>query len=66
VPGKDDRIEQLQVAVEHRTAIGIALGMLMERHRISQEGAFDLLRSRSQRENRKVYDIAVEMAHAQA
>ncbi len=58
-----ERIEQLTEAVEHRTVIGIALGMLMERFGFSQDEAFAYLRRCSQAQNRKLYDIAVECAH---
>ena len=59
----DDRelIEQLTVAVAHRTTIGIALGILMERFDLNREGAFDCLRRMSQHHNRKLYDIATEI-----
>jgi AmiR/NasT family two-component response regulator len=55
-----ERIEQLTQAVEHRTVIGIALGMLMERFDFGQEEAFAYLRRCSQGQNRKLYDIALE------
>jgi AmiR/NasT family two-component response regulator len=55
-----ERIEQLTQAVEHRTVIGVALGMLMERFGFSQDEAFGYLRRCSQAQNRKLYDIAVE------
>jgi AmiR/NasT family two-component response regulator len=57
-----ERIEQLTEAVEHRTAIGVALGMLMERFGFTQDEAFGYLRRCSQAQNRKLYDIAVEFA----
>jgi AmiR/NasT family two-component response regulator len=53
-------VEQLTVAVAHRTTIGIALGMLMERYDISNEAAFAHLRRVSSLHNRKLYDIACE------
>ncbi len=56
-----ERIEQLTQAVEHRTVIGMALGMLMERFGLDHDGAFARLRQCSQDENRKLYDIAVEL-----
>jgi AmiR/NasT family two-component response regulator len=59
-----ERIEQLTVAVEHRTVIGIALGILIERFDLSQDEAFDYLRRCSQSQNRKLYDIAVEFAES--
>ena len=55
-----ERIEQLTQALEHRTVIGIALGMLMERFEFDQDEAFAYLRRCSQGQNRKLYDLAVE------
>lgn len=40
--------EGLQTALGHRGTIGQALGVLMERHRIKPEEAFDMLRETSQ------------------
>ena len=55
-------IEQLTRAVEHRTTIGIALGILMERYDLDRQQAFDYLRQCSQHQNRKLYDISAELA----
>jgi AmiR/NasT family two-component response regulator len=54
------RIEQLTEAVEHRTTIGIAIGMLMERFDFDHDAAFDYLRRCSQAQNRKLYDICAQ------
>jgi AmiR/NasT family two-component response regulator len=59
--GARREIEQLKIAVEHRTAIGVALGILMERHKISQANAWSRLVDQSQATQRKVYDLAVEL-----
>lgn len=58
------RIEQLTEAVEHRTTIGKALGMLMERFEFTDDEAFRYLRQCSQAQNRKLYDIAVEFVES--
>lgn len=51
--------EQLNEAIRSRAVIEQAKGMLMARSPdISAEGAFDLLRKASQRENRKLRDVA--------
>jgi AmiR/NasT family two-component response regulator len=60
------RIEQLTEAVEHRTTIGKALGMLMERFDFTDDEAFQYLRQCSQAQNRKLYDIAVEFVETRA
>jgi hypothetical protein len=57
-----DRAEHLQRALETNREIGVAMGILMHQHRISREAAFDLLRIASQHCNRKLHDIAVEVA----
>jgi AmiR/NasT family two-component response regulator len=54
-------IEQLRVAVEHRTTIGVALGIVMERHQVTQEQAWLWLVAESQRRQRKLYDLAVQL-----
>lgn len=56
-----DLIEQLREAVEHRTVIGQALGILMERFDLDADEAFDHLARCSQEQNRKLYDLAVEL-----
>lgn len=62
----EQRNEQLTVAVAHRTTIGIALGMLMERHNINREAAFARLRRVASLHNRKLYDIACEFVVSRA
>jgi GAF domain-containing protein len=54
-----DRIaEQLEEAVASRDLIGQAKGILMARNGIDGDRAFELLRMLSQRENRKLRDVA--------
>jgi AmiR/NasT family two-component response regulator len=48
----------LQGAFGRRALIERAKGILMERHRISESDAFELLRSRSRADNRKLIDLA--------
>ncbi|MEU9439919.1 GAF and ANTAR domain-containing protein [Streptomyces sp. NPDC048304] len=50
--------EQLGHALETRHAIGEAMGILMERHRLSEDDAFDVLRRVSQHHNVKLRDVA--------
>jgi GAF domain-containing protein len=52
------RIQQLQEALDSRVVIEQAKGVLMERHRLSPDDAFDRLRERSQRENVKLREVA--------
>lgn len=53
--------EQLQEALQSRDLIGQAKGILMARHQIDADAAFDLLRERSQSLNRKLRDVAQEL-----
>lgn len=52
---------QLREALASREVIGEAKGILIEREGCSRDDAFDILRRASQRENRKLRDIAEEI-----
>jgi hypothetical protein len=54
-------IAQLKVAVDHRTIIGRAVGILMERHHIDSDTAFTTLVRASSTTNRRLYDLAKEL-----
>ncbi len=56
------RARNLQRALESNRDIGVAIGILMHRHRFTREQAFDLLRLASQDSNRKLADIALDVA----
>ncbi|MDG9710246.1 GAF and ANTAR domain-containing protein [Streptomyces sp. DH10] len=51
-------IDQLEHAMETRHAIGEAMGILMERHKLSEDDAFNVLRRISQHHNIKLRDVA--------
>ena len=55
-------LEHTHLGLAHRDVIGQAKGILMERHRLSADQAFALLASISQDLNRKLYDIAADLA----
>ncbi len=57
-----DHAEHLKRALASNREIGIALGVLMQQHKITREQAFDLLRIASQHSHRKLADIATEVA----
>lgn len=57
------QIDNLGVAVDRRTTIGVALGMVMERFGISQASAFNLLKRLSSHTNRKLYEVALELSN---
>lgn len=54
-------IDQLEHAMETRHAIGEAMGILMERHHLSEDDTFSLLRRLSQHHNVKLRDIAQQV-----
>jgi hypothetical protein len=51
-------LAQLQVAVETRDVIGMAKGILMERHGVEPSRAFEMLVQASQHANMKLRDVA--------
>ncbi|WP_415924904.1 GAF and ANTAR domain-containing protein [Streptomyces sp. AK04-3B] len=51
-------IDQLEHALQTRHAIGEAMGILMERHHMSADDAFSVLRRISQHHNIKLRDVA--------
>lgn len=65
IAGLVAEIENLYVARDHRAPIEQAKGVLMSTMRIGPDAAFAVLVAASQRENRKLYDIACEIAAAQ-
>lgn len=59
-----ERAVNLERALESSRVIGIAVGVLMSQHKVSRSEAFDLLRIASQNSNRKVRDVASQVALA--
>jgi hypothetical protein len=55
------KIAELETAVERRTVLGQASGIVMERFGLSAEDAWGVLVKLSQNSNRKVYEIAREL-----
>lgn len=53
-----ERIEQLIEALATRDRIGQAKGILMERYRVTEHQAFELLSAASQSSNTKLVDLA--------
>jgi GAF domain-containing protein len=51
----------LRVALDTRAQIGQAVGILMERHRLTPEASFDRLVAASKRLHRRVRDIALQI-----
>jgi AmiR/NasT family two-component response regulator len=60
-----DEVEGLNAAMEHRAVIEQAKGVIMSSLGCSDEAAFAVLVQQSQAQNRKLWDIAEELANAQ-
>jgi hypothetical protein len=61
-----DKEANLRAAIRSRESIGQAMGILMERHRITASQAFDLIVHASQNTNVKLRDIAEELVRTGA
>lgn len=57
-----DRAENLMKALQSNRDIGVAMGVLMQTHQFTRDQAFDVLRVASQDSNRKLADVAAEVA----
>jgi GAF domain-containing protein len=57
------QIETLKVAVDRRTTIGKALGIIMARYGLDDDKAMAVMRRLSSHQNRKLYDIAMQVVH---
>ena len=53
-----DKVEQLESALERRSLIERAKGILMERHGLDEGAAFSLLREHARSTSRRVVDVA--------
>lgn len=58
-------VGQLETALDNRTTIGRAQGLLMRHHDLTTDDSFTLLRLISQHRNTKVRDIAAQLVTAQ-
>jgi len=57
-----EQATHLQAALENRTDIGVAMGVLMTQHKVTRDDAFNLLRVSSQHTGRKLHLVAAEVA----
>ncbi len=58
---EQDKARNLERALDTSRDIGVALGILMSRHLVTREQAFDLLRQASQRSHRKLRELAQQV-----
>jgi len=56
-----ERTANLEIALASNRQIGVAIGILMHQHRITETAAFELLRVTSQDLNRKLRDVAEDV-----
>ena len=57
-----EKTRNLEIALRSNRRIGIAIGVLMSRHGLSETQAFDLMRVTSQNTNTKLSDVAEDVA----
>ena len=57
-----NRARNLSKALQSNREIGVAMGILMHQHRLTRDEAFDVLRVASQNSNRKLADVAMDVA----
>lgn len=61
---RQEKIENLQRALTSNRDIGVAMGILMVRHLVTRQQAFDLLRVVSQHTHRKLADVAQDVVES--
>ncbi|MFC9350418.1 ANTAR domain-containing protein [Arthrobacter sp. NPDC057013] len=61
IAAADQLAEDLRAAMESRTAIDLARGIIMAQNRCSHEEAFEILRRSSSTRNQKLHDLAEEI-----
>src|SRR5215204_5932852 len=61
-----EKVEQLESALERRAVIERAKGILMERHSVGDGEAFERLRDHARSQSRRVVDVALAVAEGHA
>lgn len=59
--GTQREVHHLQVALESNRDIGVAIGILMAADKVTRQAAFEMLRTTSQHQNRKLRAIAADV-----
>ena len=62
----EEKVDQLESALERRATIERAKGILMERHDVDDRAAFAMLRDHARAHNAKVADVARSVAEGRA
>jgi response regulator NasT len=60
------KVDQLESALQRRSQIERAKGILMERHALDERDAFELMRDHARAQNRRVVDVAVAVTEGHA
>ena len=56
-----ERTQQLQTALSSRVAVDTAVGVLLERHGLGRQDAFELLRRAARHHRRPIHELAREV-----
>jgi AmiR/NasT family two-component response regulator len=56
-----ERVEQLERALTSRIVVDLAVGVLLERHALDRDEAFELLRRAARHHRRRIHDLAAEV-----
>jgi AmiR/NasT family two-component response regulator len=56
-----ERTQQLQTALTSRVVVDTAVGVLLERHRLGRQEAFELLRRAARHHRRSIHELAREV-----
>jgi response regulator NasT len=62
----EEKVDQLETALDRRATIERAKGILMERHDVDERGAFAMLRDHARAHNAKVRDVARAVVEGRA
>jgi AmiR/NasT family two-component response regulator len=62
----EEKVGQLESALERRSVIERAKGILMERHGLGEREAFELLRDHARSQSRRVVDVALAVTEGHA
>ncbi|MFL6165462.1 MAG: GAF and ANTAR domain-containing protein [Ornithinibacter sp.] len=57
-----NRVQNLMKALQSNRELGVAMGILMHQHQLTRQEAFDVLRVASQNSNRKLTQVATDVA----
>jgi AmiR/NasT family two-component response regulator len=61
-----DKVDQLESALDRRAVIERAKGILMERHGLDERAAFELIRDHARGQSRRVVDVALTVTEGHA